>query len=139
MCEQKSQPTDETPKGVSGGFSWGCGTLMNQVESILQLLHGLGHIYAHHGQTKRALVLQLIASKLDPSNRMVLRSLAFTFLSDGAPDRALAVIARLRALKEDDPSLDLLQSKALWLAGQEIEARRVFRDFLERRRQLNHV
>lgn len=112
---------------------------MNTTENILQLLHGLGHIYANHGQTKRALVLQLIASRLDPESKAVLRTLAYTFLNDGAPERALAVIARLKALKEDDPSLDLLHSKALWLAGQELEARRVFRDFLERRRQSDHA
>jgi type III secretion protein Y len=112
---------------------------MHSTENILQLLHGLGHIYADHGQTKRALVLQLIASRLDPDNKPVLRTLAYTFLNDGAPERALAVIARLRALTEDDPSLDLLHSKALWLAGQDIEARRAFRDFLERRRQPDHV
>ena len=108
---------------------------MNTTENILQLLHGLGHIYANHGQIKRALALQLIASRLDPQNKMILRTLAYTFLSDGAPERALAVIARLRELKEDDPSLDLLQSRALWLAGHEIAARRAFRDFLERRRR----
>ena len=112
---------------------------MNTTENILQLLHGLGHIYANHGQTKRALVLQLIASRLDPDNKALLRSLAYTFITDGSPERALAVIARLRSLKEDHPSLDLLQSKALWLAGQEIEARRVFRDFLERRREPSHA
>jgi type III secretion protein Y len=110
---------------------------MNTTENILQLLHGLGHIYANHGQTKRALVLQLIALRLDPENRSLLRALAHTFLTDGAPDRALAVIDRLRALKEDSPSLDLLQSKALWLAGQEVEARRAFRDFIERREQID--
>jgi type III secretion protein Y len=112
---------------------------MNTTENILQLLHGLGHIYANHGQTKRALVLELIASRLDPDNKALLRTLAYTFIADGSPERALAVIARLRFLKEDDPALDLLQSKALWLAGQEIEARRVFRDFLERRREPSHA
>lgn len=103
-------------------------------DDILQLLHGLGYIYANHGQTKRALVFQLIASHLSPENKPLLRTLAQTFLNDNAPDRALAVIARLRALEEDDPSLDLLQSKALLMDGQEIEARRTFRDFLERRK-----
>ena len=112
---------------------------MNRMDAILQLLHGLGHIYASHGQTKRALVLQLIASHLDPGNKPVLRTLAHTFLSDGSPGRALAVISRLRALKEDDASLDLLQSKALLMDGQKMEARRVFRDFLERRERLKDV
>ena len=108
-------------------------------DDILQLLHVLGHIYADHGQTKRALVLQLIASRLEPENRAVLRTLAYTFLNDRSPERALAVIARLSALNDDDPTLDLLHSRALWDAGREGEARRVFRDFLERRRQPNHV
>lgn len=112
---------------------------MSIPEDVLQLLHALGHIYANHGQTKRALVLQLIASRLEPENKAVLRTLAYTFLSDGSPDRALAVIARLRALNEDDPSLDLLQSRALWEAGNQIEARRAFRNFLDRRRQPSDV
>jgi hypothetical protein len=55
---------------------------------------------------------------------------------DGAPDRALAVIDRLRSMEDGDhPALDLLKSRALWEAGRQIEARRVFRDFVERRRQ----
>jgi hypothetical protein len=33
----------------------------------------------------------------------------------------------------------LLHSRALWDAGYEIEARRAFRDFLDRRRQPPHV
>lgn len=107
---------------------------MKKNDDILQLLHGLGYIYANHGQTKRALVLQLIASHLSPENKPLLRTLAQTFLKDNAPDRALAVISRLRALKEDDPSLDLLRSKALLMDGQGVEARRAFRDFLGRRK-----
>lgn len=84
-------------------------------------------------------MLQLIASRLEPENKAVLRTLAYTFLTDRSPERALAVIARLRALNESDPSLDLLHSRALWDAGHEVEARRVFRDFLERRRQQGNV
>ncbi len=112
---------------------------MNRKENTLQLLHSLGYIYANHGQTKRALVLQLLASRLEPENRYLLRTLAHTFLSDGAPERALAVISRLRALEEDDPSLDLLQSRALWMAGQKAEARRFFQYFIQRRRQDSHA
>jgi type III secretion protein Y len=108
---------------------------MNKRVNALQLLHALGFIYANHGQTKRALVLQLLASRIEPEDRGVLRTLAHTFLSDGAPRHALSVIARLRALKEDDPSLDLLHSRALWQAGERGEARRVFRRFMAQRRQ----
>jgi hypothetical protein len=34
----------------------------------------------------------------------------------------------------DHPALDLLLGRALWACGRQIEARRSFRDFLERRR-----
>ncbi len=106
-------------------------------ESTVQLLHALGYIYANHGQTKRALALQLLASRLNPQDKAVLRTLAHTFIYDGAPDRALAVIERLSDLDEHDPMLDFLRSQALWNAGQEVEARRVFRNFLYRLKQTN--
>ena len=110
--------------------------LSSQSESTMRLLHALGYLYGCHGQTKRALVLQLIAARLAPDDTSILRSLAYTFLMDGAPERALAVIERLRAMEDGDhPALDLLKSRALWAAGREIEARRTFRDFLDRRRQ----
>ena len=112
---------------------------MDLRENTLQLLHSLGYIYANHGQTKRALVLQLLASRIEPENRNLLRTLAHTFISDGAPERALLVISRLRALEEDDPSLDLLQGRALWLTGNKSEARRFFRYFIQRRRQDAHA
>lgn len=112
---------------------------MNREENTLQLLHALGFIYANHGQTKRALVLQLIASKLQPENRALLRTLAYTFLNDGAPERALAVISRLRSLDEQDLSLDFLHGQALWQAGQKVEARQVFQRFVNRRRQEKHA
>jgi type III secretion protein Y len=105
---------------------------MDERYNVLQLLHALGFLYARHGQTKRGLVFQLIASKLEPENHSVLRTLAHTFLSDGSAERALAVIQRLRVLEDDDPSLDLLQSRALWLSGSQTEARVYFQRFIER-------
>jgi type III secretion protein Y len=112
---------------------------MDMKSNTLQLLHALGYIYGNHGHTKRALVLQLLASRIEPENRSVLRTLAYTFLNDGSPEHALAVIARLRALNEDDPSLDLLQSRALWHAGQRSDAHRFFQHFVLRRRQATHA
>jgi type III secretion protein Y len=110
--------------------------LSSKSENAMRLLHALGYLYGRHGQTKRALVLQLMAARLAPNDAAILRSLAYTFLMDGAPDRALAVIERLRGMEDGDhPALDLLRSRALWESGNEIEARRVFRDFIERRRQ----
>jgi type III secretion protein Y len=100
------------------------------------VLHGLGYLYGRHGQTRRALALQLIAARLAPDDAGVLRSLAHAFLQDGEPDRALAVIHRLDAMPgAGEAGLQLLKSRALWAAGRRDEARDAFRLFLERRRQ----
>jgi type III secretion protein Y len=102
----------------------------------VQLLHLLGHLYSQHGQTKRGVVLLLIAARLAPENASVWRTLAHAFLADGAPDRAIVAIGRLRQMSEPgDPALDLLISRALWASGRPVEARRSFRDFLERSSQ----
>lgn len=105
-------------------------------DNTLQLLHSLGYIYGAFGQTKRALVLQLIAVRIAPDNTALLRTLAYTFLRDGAPERTLAVLERLRSLGDDDPALDVLTSRALWAVGREDEAKHIFKEFLDRREQV---
>ena len=105
-------------------------------DAATELLHSLGHIYGSHGQTKRALVLQLIAARLAPGNPGILRSLAYGFLMDGEPERALAIIDHLAAIEGTDlPAFHLLKSRALWAAGRQLEARQAFRDYLERRKR----
>jgi hypothetical protein len=101
----------------------------------VQLLHLLGYLYSQHGETKRGIVLLLIAARLDPDNVGVWRTLAHSFLTDGAPNLTIAVIERLRLMDSDHPVLDLLMGRALWACGRRIEARRSFRDFLTRRDQ----
>jgi type III secretion protein Y len=102
----------------------------------VQLLHVLGYLYGQHGETKRGIVMLLIAVRLAPSNVGVWRTLAHLFLADGAPKRAVAVIEHLRRLNDvDHPALDLLMSRALWACGRRVEARRCFRAFLARRDQ----
>ena len=101
---------------------------------IAQLLQVLGHVYASHGQTKRAIVLQMIATWLTPDDPALLRTLAHSFLLDGAPEKALPVIERLTSLEGDDqPALSLLKSRALKAAGQDQEAREAFLKFIELR------
>jgi type III secretion protein Y len=100
----------------------------------VHLLHLLGYLYSQHGETKRGIVLLLIAARIAPGNVRVWRTLAHSFLADGAPNRAIAVIEHLREMDEaDHPALDLLMSRALWASGRRVEARRCFRDFLMRR------
>jgi type III secretion protein Y len=101
---------------------------------IAQLLHVLGHGYGGHGQTKRAIMLLIIATWLVPDDPGVLRTLAYTFLLDGAPEKALSVIDKLTAIEGDDhPALSLLRSRALKAAGREEEAQEAFSQYVERR------
>ncbi len=99
----------------------------------VQLLHLLGYLYSQHGETKRGIVLLLIAARLAPGNAGIWRTLAHAFLADGAPNRTITVIEHLRLMNESDPVLDLLMGRALWACGRRVEARRSFRDFLARR------
>jgi hypothetical protein len=55
-------------------------------------------------------------------------------LRSRSPQAAAEVIDRLQALGDaNQPMLDLLRSRALWLAGNDSEAKRTFRKFLEYR------
>jgi type III secretion protein Y len=104
--------------------------------SAVRLLHVLGYLYGEHGQTKRAIAMLLIATRLDPNDIGVLRTLAHTFISDGSPDHAMAILERLRSTEDvGHPALDLLAARALWASGRETDARRSFRDFLMHRRE----
>jgi type III secretion protein Y len=99
-----------------------------------QLMHVLGYLYAHHGQSKRGLVLLLVAARLAPDDVPILRTLAHTFLIDGSPNHALTVLDRLRGMDgADHPVLHLLTGRALWACGRHVEARGAFNDFLELR------
>jgi type III secretion protein Y len=101
-----------------------------------ELLHSLGYLYAHHGQVQRGLVLLLIAAWIAPSDLGILRTLAFALTADGHGERALAVIDRIASLEpEFPPTLQLLRSRALWVSGDKIEARRCFRSYVEARGQ----
>jgi len=103
----------------------------------VRLLHILGYGYGGHGQTKRAIVLLMIATWLAPDDAPVLRTLAHTFLLDGAPEKALSVIDKLSSLEGDDhPALNLLRSRALRAAGQEEEARQAFFQYIEQRNRM---
>jgi type III secretion protein Y len=101
-----------------------------------ELLHALGYLYSHHGHTQRGLVLLLIAARIAPDNIGVLRTLAHGLIADGYGERALAVIERLAMLEPDAPAiLQLLKSRALWVSGHKIEARRCFQEYVEGRGQ----
>lgn len=102
----------------------------------VQLLHLLGYLYSQHGETRRGIVMLLVAARIAPGNVRVWRTLAKAFLADGAPNRAIKVIEHLRRMDDaDHPALHLLMSRALWACGRRVEARNSFRDFLACRDQ----
>ena len=104
------------------------------LDETVELLRALGHLYTRHSQPKRGLLLLLIAARVAPHDEGVLRTLAEAFLADRSAQGSLAVVERLQSMVGTDHlALDLLRSRALWLAGDQSEAQRVFRTVLERR------
>jgi type III secretion protein Y len=100
----------------------------------VHLLHVLGYLYGCHGQAKRGAAYLLIAAQLSPGNAGVLRTLAHLLILDGEADKALATIARLETLEGmDHPTLALLKSRALLVAGRKAEAHNALRSFLSQR------
>jgi type III secretion protein Y len=103
----------------------------------LDLLKALAFLYLRHGQNRRALTLALLAAKHAPEDVGVLRTLAYAFISNDAPEEALDVIERLERLdfaEGADRTRRLLKARALLHAGRRVEARKVFRQFVEQRR-----
>jgi len=81
-----------------------------------------------------AVGMLLIAARVAPNNIGILRTLAYGLIVDGHGERALAVIERLAALETGaSPVLQLLKSRALWISGDKVGARRCFREYVERR------
>lgn len=103
--------------------------MTTKLEAKVQLLHALGYLYCRHGQVKRALVLLLLAGRLAPRDEGLLRTLAYAFICDGAGLSALRVLDHLGTLSGGDRRIELLRSRALWLAGKEAEARESLRAF----------
>lgn len=98
-----------------------------------RLLQELGNIYRRAGQTKRALVLLLLANQIQPGNPTLLRHLALAFTAVGDGERALAALDALEALQGPAPGLLLLRSRALLQAGRRDEARQLFRRYIAER------
>ena len=100
------------------------------------LLHALAYLYLRHGQNRRALTLVLLAARDAPDDVGIMRTLAFAFIANDAPGEALEVIERLEKLDFADGAGQihrLLKARALLHAGRRVEARAVFRQFVELR------
>ncbi len=101
------------------------------------LLQALAYLYLRHGQNRRALTLALLAARSAPDDIGLLRLLAYAFVANDAPDEALEIIERLER-SDFAPGADrmraLLKARALLHAGRRVEARAVFRQFVEARR-----
>lgn len=101
------------------------------------LLQALAFLYLRHGQNRRALTLILLAARHAPEDVGVLRTLAYAFVANDAPEEALDVIERLEKLDfagGADQVRRLLKARALLHAGRRVEAKAVFRQFVETRK-----
>lgn len=101
------------------------------------LLKALAFLYLRHGQNRRALTLILLAARHAPDDVGVLRTLAYAFVANDAPEEALDVIERLERLDfagGADRTRLLLKARALLHAGRRVEAKAVFRQFVETRK-----
>lgn len=102
----------------------------------IDLLHSLAFLYLRHGQNRRALTLAMLAARSAPDDVGLMRTLAYAFVANGAADEALEVIERLEQRDfagGSDQMRRLLKARALLHAGRVIEAKAVFRQFVDKR------
>ena len=96
-----------------------------------ELLLCLSFLYLTAGRERRALALALVAESLAPDDPGMLRMLAHTLIENNQAARALEVLAKLERTEGRSPGVLLLRSRALHRNGHRIEARRVFRDYVD--------
>lgn len=95
-------------------------------------LQSLGYLYLQHGQLGRGLALIVLADRCRPGVPTIMRSLAYAYLKNSEPKKALHVIA---SIEQIDRSLDmasplqLMKAQALWLSGAKSQGRQVFANF----------
>jgi type III secretion protein Y len=100
------------------------------------LLQALAYLYLRHGQNQRALTLTLLAARDAPDDVGIMRTLAYAFVANDAPGEALEVIDRLEQMDfaaGADQMHRLLKARALLHAGRRVEAKAVFRQFVDSR------
>lgn len=98
------------------------------------LLHSLGYLYLRGGRARRALVMLLLANRIEPENPGVLRTLTAALIENGSSQRALSALNRLAELDADsDQAATLLRARALWMMGDEGEAKRCFAAYVAQR------
>lgn len=100
------------------------------------LLHALAFLYLRHGQNRRALSLIMLAARRLPDDVGLMRTLAFAFIANGAAEEALEVLDRLEQqdLAGTAHMHALLKARALLHAGRMVEAKALFRQFVEARK-----
>ena len=101
------------------------------------LLHSLTFLYLRHGQNRRALSLIMLAARRVPNDIGLMRTLAFAFIVNGAAEDALEVIDQLEQLDRGagaDQMRCLLKARALLHAGRQVEAKALFRQYVEARK-----
>lgn len=100
------------------------------------VLQSLGYLYLQHGQLGRGLALLILADRCRPGIPTIMRTLAYAYLKNEEPYKALDVIKRIEqiagAINPASP-LRLMRAQALWLSGDKEEGRRIFARFNQAR------
>jgi type III secretion protein Y len=104
-------------------------------DSNRRALHALGYLYLRHGYPRRALAVLTLLDRQCPGDPAVLRTLAYAWMAVGDGEHAVWIIRRLKETTSVvEAPLLLLESRALFQAGEVDEARRRFRAFVALRR-----
>lgn len=99
----------------------------------LDLLHRLGHLHLKAGNSKKALVLLLVASRISVEHTPLMCSLVEAFISNGQISRALKTIDSLEGSGLETYELELMRSKAYWADGNMVAAREHFDTYVAER------
>ena len=99
------------------------------------IVHQLAQLYLQYADTRRALVLLLIANRIAPTNILILRTLAEAFLARRDGVKAYSALSHIEQIQGPSSALARLQSRALWCAGYREQAKTRFRESIDLARQ----
>ena len=94
----------------------------------IELLHCLGYIYLRHGQSRRAIVLFLVAAQ-HGGNPQILTALALALVESGLGEPALQVLDRLDGMAPEWGSqrlIGVIRARAMLCMGEADQARALF-------------
>ncbi len=97
------------------------------------LLHILGYHHLQHGNTLQAALIFESALSFDPLNVKIVHGLAYAYLRNGQPERALSLLEKLPNEPKTNALTWLLKGQAFTRTGRVAEAAGAMRMFIQMR------